>query len=122
LALTSSSCKKDDDTKPASSVGDVSTNNNFKIGGSISAEVNGVMKNYSEIEITSYGMAMNKGRLKTVDSSNSDTTYWLSVIVPLENGKIGTFDQKGFSGFEIKYEETVNSSNKNYEYKHDRKF
>ena len=125
LVLSSSSCKKDDDTTPAptSSTNDNTNNNNFKVGGSISAEVDGRLINYSTVEVEEYGLAMNQGRIIGIDSdTNQDTTYKLSVHISLVNPATGTFDEKNLKGHGVLFEEIANSSNDYYNYKSSREY
>src|SRR5690554_743453 len=122
LILSLSSCEEDD-TKPVNNT----TNNqkqhgNFKVGGSISAEVDGEYINYSNTLVDMYGLALEQGRIVGVDSSNMDTTYKLNVIVSLRKSVTGTFDHDNLKGIDIQYHELVNSSNKLYNFKSDKKY
>lgn len=123
LVLSSSSCKKDDNVNPSTTNSTSNnSNNNFQVGGSISAEINGKMINYTNVEVSGYGLSGNKGRITGIDSTKTDTTYKLNVIIPLENGTTGTFNQSDNKGYEIEYLEVVNSTNAHYNYKIDHEY
>lgn len=119
LILSSSSCKKEDNVNPSTTNSTSNnSNDNFQVGGSISAEINGKMINYTNVEITKYGMSGDKGRITGVDSlTNQDTTYKLSVYISLVNTATGTFDEKSLKGHGVMFEEIENSSNDYYNYK-----
>lgn len=124
IMISLSSCEEDD-TKPAtasSATNNNSTSNNFKVGGTLTAEVDGVTQSYSEVIVSSYGLSGNKGRITGIDSTKTDTTYKLNVIIPLENGTTGTFNQSDNKGYEIEYLEVVNSTNAHYNYKIDHEY
>jgi len=103
MLLPFSSCKEDDDVKPASKQTNENptAGNNLEVGGSISATVNGEFLNVPDASIRMYGGG-NTVAIIGPNKVHEDTTTFVSIYVPLDP-TTGTFDHSD-RGFNVSYE------------------
>ncbi len=104
---------EEDDSQPASSTTPTEENQAMKVGGTISAVVNGELINYPDVQIEIYWLSNMVGIIG-IDSVNQETTNQLKVAFPMAP-TTGTFIS-GDPGFLAEYQVITDNNEFGYLY------